>query len=86
MAINIFNNTITLITEYDPYISKAQNLVNPFMPESSNVTRSTRPKLAQNRDCEVSNKLKNNVLSGSVTFNGVLNVLNQEGIEFQWQS
>lgn len=78
MAINIFSNTITLITEYDPYISKAQNLVNPFIPDSSKVTRSTRPKLAQKRDCEVSNKLKNNALSGSFTFKGVLSVLNQK--------
>lgn len=50
MAISIFNKTITFITEYDPNIRRAQNLVNPLMPASSNDTKSTKPKLAQNSD------------------------------------
>lgn len=58
MAISMFSNTMMLITEYDPNVSKAQNLVKLFIPVSSNVVKSTSPKDAQNNDCEVSNKLK----------------------------
>lgn len=46
-----------LIMEYDPNMSKPQKRVKPLMPCSSNDCKSTRPKLAQKRDCDVSNKL-----------------------------
>lgn len=55
---SIFRRTITLITEYDPNINKAQNRVKLFIPVNSKVIKSTKPKLAQNNDCDVSNKLK----------------------------
>jgi hypothetical protein len=58
MAISILSSTMMLITEYEPNMSSAQNRVNDFMPASSNETKSTRPKLAQKRDCEVSNMLQ----------------------------
>lgn len=58
MAISILSKTMTFITEYEPNMSSAQNLVNPLIPDSSKVIISTRPKLAQKSDCEVSNKLK----------------------------
>lgn len=48
-----------LIIEYEPNMSKPQKRVKPLMPCSSNDCKSTRPKLAQNRDCDVSNKLSN---------------------------
>lgn len=57
MAISIFSNTITLITEYEPNISKAQKRVKLLIPAKSNETKSTKPKEAQNRDCEVSKRL-----------------------------
>lgn len=47
-----------MITLYDPNISKAQNRVNPLMPAKSNDTKSTRPKDAQKRDCDVSKRLR----------------------------
>lgn len=58
MAISMLSSTMMLITEYEPKVSSAQNLVKLLMPVSSKVVRSTRPKDAQNRDCDVSNKLK----------------------------
>lgn len=58
MAMSMFNKTITLITEYEPNNKSAQKRVNAFMPVKSNDTRSTIPKLAQNNDCDVSNKLE----------------------------
>lgn len=50
MAISIFRRTIILITEYDPNISKAQNLVKLLMPVNSKDIKSIKPKLAQKRD------------------------------------
>ena len=46
-----------LIMEYEPNMSKPQKRVKPLMPCNSNDCKSTRPKLAQNKDCDVSNKL-----------------------------
>lgn len=57
MAINMLSKTITFITEYEPNINSAQNLVKLLIPVSSKVIKSTSPKLAQNSDWEVSNKL-----------------------------
>lgn len=47
-----------LITEYDPNIRSAQNLVKLFIPVNSKDIKSINPKLAQKRDWDVSNKLK----------------------------
>lgn len=47
-----------LITEYEPNMRRAQNRVKLLIPVRSNDMRSTIPKLAQNNDCDVSNKLK----------------------------
>lgn len=58
MAISMFNNTIMLITLYDPNINKAQNRVKLLIPCNSNAIKSTKPNDAQNNDCDVSNKLK----------------------------
>lgn len=70
MAINMLRRTIMLIMEYEPNISKPQNLVKLLIPVSSKDCRSTRPKLAQKRDCEVSNKLRENVaIISSLTLN-----------------
>ena len=38
---------------------RAQKRVKLLMPAKSNDTKSTKPKEAQNRDCEVSKRLKN---------------------------
>lgn len=46
------------MTEYDPNISRAQNLVKLFIPVRSKDIKSTIPKLAQNSDCEVSKRLQ----------------------------
>lgn len=54
----MFNNTIMLITLYDPNINKAQNRVKLLIPCNSNAIKSTKPNEAQNNDCDVSNKLK----------------------------
>lgn len=58
MAINMFKSTIILITLYDPNINIAQKRVKLLMPCNSNAIKSTRPNDAQNRDCDVSNKLQ----------------------------
>lgn len=58
MAIRRLSRTITLITEYDPNINIAQNLVKLPRPASSKTSNSTRPKEAQNRDWEVSKRLR----------------------------
>lgn len=55
---SMFSKTIMLITEYDPNSSKPQNLVKLLIPVRSNAVKSTRPKPAQNRDCDVSNMLR----------------------------
>lgn len=57
MAISRFSKTTMLITEYVPNISIPQNLVNALIPSSSKLSRSTRPKTAQNSVWVVSNKL-----------------------------
>lgn len=57
MAIKRLSRTITLITEYDPNINIAQNLVKLPRPASSKASNSTRPKEAQKRDWEVSKRL-----------------------------
>lgn len=57
MAIRRLRSTITLITEYEPNINIAQNLVKPPSPASSKASNSTSPNEAQNKDWEVSNKL-----------------------------
>lgn len=59
MAIKRFKSTITFITLYEPNISKPQNLVYDLMPLNSKFSRPIMPKLAQNKDCVDSNKLKN---------------------------
>jgi hypothetical protein len=58
IAISILRSTMTLITEYDPNMRSPQNRVNPLIPVNSKAFNSTSPKLAQNNDCDVSNKLK----------------------------
>lgn len=62
----MFNSTIILITEYEPKVSNAQKRVKLLIPVSSNVVKSTRPNEAQNRDWEVSNKLKKKPLVAKV--------------------
>lgn len=57
MAISMFSSTIMLMTEYEPNMSRAQKRVKLLIPVRSNDMRSTIPKLAQNNDCEVSNRL-----------------------------
>lgn len=47
---SMFRSTIILITEYDPKVNKAQNLVKLLIPVSSKVVRSTRPNDAQKSD------------------------------------
>lgn len=58
MAIRRFNNTITLITEYEPNIKSPQNLVYVLIPVNSKLDKSTKPKLAQNKDCDDSKTLR----------------------------
>lgn len=50
IAMRRFSRTIMLITEYDPNINIAQNLVKLPTPVSSKASNSTRPKEAQKRD------------------------------------
>lgn len=57
MAINRFSRTTMLITEYVPNISIPQNRVKILMPSSSKLSRSIRPKTAQNSVCVVSKRL-----------------------------
>lgn len=52
---------MTFITEYEPNNKSAQKRVNALIPVKSNDTKSTIPKLAQNNDCDVSNKLNNKI-------------------------
>lgn len=59
----MFRRTIMLITEYDPNRRRAQNLVKLLIPARSNDIRSTNPKEAQNKDCEVSKRLKYKIFS-----------------------
>lgn len=58
MAMSMLRSTMTLMTLYEPNMSRAQKRVNPLMPVRSKVMRSIKPKLAQNSDCDVSNKLQ----------------------------
>ena len=57
IAMSMLSSTIRLQTEYDPNISKAQKRVNSLIPVSSKSVNDTKPKDAQNRDWDVSNKL-----------------------------
>lgn len=65
MAMRRLSSTITLITEYDPYINMAQKRVKLPTPVSSKASSSTRPNEAQKSDCEVSNKLAEKRKTGS---------------------
>lgn len=56
-----------LITEYDPNSKRAQNLVKLLIPARSNDIRSTRPNDAQNKDCDVSNRLRNEIISDELS-------------------
>lgn len=58
IAINRLRRTITLITLYEPNISSPQNRVYDLMPSSSKFSNPTIPKLAQNNDCDDSNRLE----------------------------
>ena len=57
MAMSRFNKTITLITLYEPNMSKPQNRVYDLIPSNSKFSNPTIPKLAQNSDCDDSNRL-----------------------------
>lgn len=57
MAMRRLSSTITLITEYDPYINMAQKRVKLPTPVSSKASSSTSPNEAQKSDCEVSKRL-----------------------------
>ena len=52
-----------LMTEKLPNITRPQNLVNSLMPVSSKLSRSIRPKAAQNKVCEVSQRLRERGIS-----------------------
>lgn len=56
-----FNNTITLMTLYEPNISKPQKRVYDLMPVSSKSDRPTMPKLAQKSDCDDSKRLQREI-------------------------
>lgn len=58
MAISRLSSTITLITQYDPNIRRPQKRVYDLIPSSSKFSMPTMPKLAQNSDCDDSNRLK----------------------------
>lgn len=58
MAINMFSRTMILMTLYDPNMSSAQNRVKLLIPCRSKAIKSTRPKEAQNKLCDVSKRLK----------------------------
>ena len=49
---------LTALPEKLPNMHRPQNLVNSLMPESSKLSKSIRPKEAQNNVCVVSHKLK----------------------------
>ncbi len=57
MAISRLMRTTILITEYEPNISRPQKRVKPLIPTSSKLSKSMRPKAAQNSVCDVSNRL-----------------------------
>ena len=57
MAMRRLSNTIILMTENDPNMRRPKNRVNSFIPVNSKLSRSTRPKMAQNNVCDVSHKL-----------------------------
>lgn len=58
IAMRRFNSTITLITLYEPNMSRPQKRVYDLMPCSSKLSSPTMPKLAQNSDCDDSKRLK----------------------------
>ena len=52
-----------LMIENDPNMMRPQNLVNSLMPVSSKLSRSIRPNAAQNKVCEVSQRLRERGIS-----------------------
>lgn len=77
MAISRLRSTMTLITEYEPNMSMAQNRVKEPRPTSSKASNSTSPNEAQNRDCEVSNRLQG-VRAERLSSGGVRGIKTQE--------
>ena len=57
MAMRRLSNTIILMTENDPNMSRPKNRVNSLIPVNSKLSKSTSPKMAQNNVCEVSHRL-----------------------------
>ena len=58
MAMSRLSRTMMLMMENVPNMIRPQNRVNSLIPESSKLSRSIRPKAAQNKVCEVSQRLK----------------------------
>ena len=58
MAMSKLSRTMILIKEKLPNMIRHQNLVNSLIPVNSKLSKSMRPKAAQNKVCEVSHKLK----------------------------
>ena len=56
--IKLCEGLLTALPEKLPNMHRPQNLVNSLMPESSKLSKSIRPKEAQNNVCVVSHKLK----------------------------
>ena len=52
------SKTIMLITEKEPNIKSPVNRLNSLIPVNSKLSRSTRPKMAQNKVWEVSQRLE----------------------------
>lgn len=79
MAISKFSKTMTLMTLYEPNMSRPQKRVYDLMPVNSKAARSTMPKLAQNNDCDDSNRLptktKQSYFSLTKTFIAVIESL-----------
>ena len=63
IAMRRLRRTMMLMMEKVPNMMRPQNLVNSLIPESSKLSRSIKPKAAQNRVCVVSHKLKNTCFS-----------------------
>ena len=59
-----------LMSEKLPNMISPQNLVNSLIPVNSKLSRSMRPKAAQNKVCDVSHKLKLQVMM--VKFQGMM--------------
>ena len=58
MAMSRLSRTMMLMTEKEPNMSRPKNLVNSLIPVCSKLSRSMRPKIAQNKVCDVSQRLK----------------------------